>query len=260
MSMAPQPRVRVMVVEDSLVVRQLLVHIIASDPRLMVAAAVSSAEEALQEIGRVQPDVISMDIRLPGMDGLGGDPPDHVGAADAHRRHRRQHRGFLAQDLHERPAGGRAHRRGKARRPLQRRLCGDRRDHLHPALHHEPGAGGPSALLRAMARPKAMSPAPRREAEWKATRPSVMGIAASTGGPPALAKVLGALPAEFPAADPSRPAHGRSFHGGLRLLAERPDAARRPARAGSGDPVGRPRLRRSRRPAPAPVARGHAAE
>ena len=70
MSMAPQSRVRVMVVEDSLVVRQLLVHIIASDPRLVVAAAVSSAEEALQEIGRVQPDVVSMDIRLPGMDGL----------------------------------------------------------------------------------------------------------------------------------------------------------------------------------------------
>ncbi|MFL5160290.1 MAG: response regulator, partial [Microvirga sp.] len=70
MSMASQPRVRVMVVEDSLVVRQLLVHIIASDPRLVVAAAVSSAEEALREIGRVQPDVVSMDIRLPGMDGL----------------------------------------------------------------------------------------------------------------------------------------------------------------------------------------------
>ena len=35
-----------------------------------MAAAVGSAEEALREIGRVQPDVISMDIRLPGMDGL----------------------------------------------------------------------------------------------------------------------------------------------------------------------------------------------
>ena len=122
MSMAPQPRVRVMVVEDSLVVRQLLVHIIARDPRLIVAAAVSSAEEALQEIGRVQPDVISMDIRLPGMDGLGGDPPHHVGAADAHRRHRRQHRGFLAQDLHERSASRRPLRRGKARRRDERRL------------------------------------------------------------------------------------------------------------------------------------------
>ena len=66
----PPSQVRVMVVEDSLVVRQLLLHIISRDPRLIVAAAVGSAEEALQEIGRVRPDVISMDIRLPGMDGL----------------------------------------------------------------------------------------------------------------------------------------------------------------------------------------------
>ena len=62
--------VRVMIVEDSLVVRQLLTHIIGRDPRFVVAAAVASAEDALAEIPRVRPDVISMDIRLPGMDGL----------------------------------------------------------------------------------------------------------------------------------------------------------------------------------------------
>jgi two-component system chemotaxis response regulator CheB len=42
------------------------------------------------------------------------------------------------------------------------------------------------------------SPITRREAEWGVARPSIMGIAASTGGPPALAKVLGALPPDFP--------------------------------------------------------------
>ena len=62
--------VRVMIVEDSLVVRELLNHIVARDPRFRVVAAVASAEEALAEIPRLQPDVISMDIRLPGMDGL----------------------------------------------------------------------------------------------------------------------------------------------------------------------------------------------
>ena len=70
MKAAPHSPARVMIVEDSLVIRQLLAHIVARDPRLILAAAVSSAEEALSEIGRVQPDVISMDIRLPGMDGL----------------------------------------------------------------------------------------------------------------------------------------------------------------------------------------------
>ena len=94
MKASPHTPARVMIVEDSLVVRQLLAHIITRDPRLILAAAVSSAEEALREIGRVQPDVISMDIRLPGHGRAGGHPPDHVGASDADRRDRRQHRGF----------------------------------------------------------------------------------------------------------------------------------------------------------------------
>ena len=67
---AAKPRIRVMIVEDSPVVRRLLTHIVARDPRLEPVAAVSSAEEALRELPRLRPDVISMDIRLPGMDGL----------------------------------------------------------------------------------------------------------------------------------------------------------------------------------------------
>lgn len=63
-------RIRVMIVEDSDVVRKLLEAIIGRDPRLEVAASVHSAEEALQLLHRVAPDVISMDIRLPGMNGF----------------------------------------------------------------------------------------------------------------------------------------------------------------------------------------------
>ncbi len=63
-------RTRVLIVEDSPVVREFLQHIINSDPRLEVAAAVESAEEALCVFDRSAPDVISMDIRLPGMNGF----------------------------------------------------------------------------------------------------------------------------------------------------------------------------------------------
>ncbi|MET0258441.1 MAG: response regulator, partial [Methylobacterium sp.] len=59
-----------MLVEDSLVVRTLLTHIVARDPRLEIVGAVASGEEALAAIDTVRPDVISMDIRLPGIDGL----------------------------------------------------------------------------------------------------------------------------------------------------------------------------------------------
>ena len=62
--------VRVMLVEDSLVVRELLRHIVSRDPRLELVAAVASGEEALDKLRTVRPDVISMDIRLPGIDGL----------------------------------------------------------------------------------------------------------------------------------------------------------------------------------------------
>jgi two-component system chemotaxis response regulator CheB len=62
--------IRVMIVEDSPVVRALLTHIISESDRLTVASAVGSAEEALEALPSVRPDIISMDIRLPGMDGL----------------------------------------------------------------------------------------------------------------------------------------------------------------------------------------------
>jgi two-component system chemotaxis response regulator CheB len=63
-------KIRVLVVEDSAVVRELLCHIIEQDPRLEVAAAVTNAEEAIRKLPELKPDVISLDIRLPGMNGL----------------------------------------------------------------------------------------------------------------------------------------------------------------------------------------------
>jgi len=67
---SPRRRIRVMIVEDSRPVREMLEYIIGNDPRLEVAAAVDSAEEALRRLQKVSPDVISMDIRLPGMNGF----------------------------------------------------------------------------------------------------------------------------------------------------------------------------------------------
>lgn len=63
-------KIRVLIVEDSMVVRELLKHIIGTDDRFDVVAAVETAEEALSLLEVVEPDVISLDIRLPGMNGL----------------------------------------------------------------------------------------------------------------------------------------------------------------------------------------------
>src|ERR1700724_2462761 len=63
-------KIRVLIVEDSKVIREFLEHIIGNDPRMEIVGAVESAEQALLILDRASPDVISMDIRLPGMNGL----------------------------------------------------------------------------------------------------------------------------------------------------------------------------------------------
>ena len=63
-------KIRVMIVEDSPVVSALLEYSIGRDPRLEVCATAGSAEHALDIFEEIAPDVIAMDIRLPGMDGL----------------------------------------------------------------------------------------------------------------------------------------------------------------------------------------------
>ena len=59
-----------LIVEDSAVVLEHLRRIISADPRLEVAGVATSGEEAVALVGRVLPDVISMDIHLPGIQGF----------------------------------------------------------------------------------------------------------------------------------------------------------------------------------------------
>lgn len=61
--------VRVMIVEDSAVVRELLCHILGSDPDVDVVATARNGSEALQILPVARPDVVTMDVVMPGMDG-----------------------------------------------------------------------------------------------------------------------------------------------------------------------------------------------
>ncbi len=191
----PRPPVRVMIVEDSAVVRRLLAHIVSRDPRLAVVAAVETAEEALTEVHRVQPDVISMDIRLPGMDGLEAigrimaeRPTPIVVIADAVEDK------SLAISLNALRVGALS----VVEKPVG---LGN--------AQYETVAGTICTQLFIMSqvpvirrRTLGLRPLPRRgsiaDLAEPLAAPSVVGIAASTGGPPALARVLGALPAGYP--------------------------------------------------------------
>jgi two-component system chemotaxis response regulator CheB len=69
-SLPTKRRVRVLVVEDSATSRELLVHLINADPRLQVAGTAADGEEAVQAAAHLAPDVITMDIHLPRLDGF----------------------------------------------------------------------------------------------------------------------------------------------------------------------------------------------
>jgi two-component system, chemotaxis family, protein-glutamate methylesterase/glutaminase len=62
--------IRVLIVEDSPVVGEHLRRIISSDPRFEVVAIATCGEQAIELAGRLRPDVISMDIQLPGIQGF----------------------------------------------------------------------------------------------------------------------------------------------------------------------------------------------
>ncbi|WP_255448386.1 chemotaxis-specific protein-glutamate methyltransferase CheB [Telmatospirillum sp. J64-1] len=183
--------IRVMIVEDSTVVRTLLAHIISDDPRLEVAAAVGSAEEALAILDRVAPDVVSLDIRLPGMSGIDATleimahrpTPIVVVAADIHAPDLNIAMQALragALTVVEKPVG----LGNRAYGTIAKRLC----DQLVlmsrvKVVHQIRGR-------RLTAEPIVHQPCPDDGCE-------VVAIAASTGGPQAVVQILDGLGKDF---------------------------------------------------------------
>jgi len=62
--------VRVFVVEDSPVAQEFLVHILNSDPEIEVIGTANNGEEAIAALEHKKPDVITMDIHMPKMNGM----------------------------------------------------------------------------------------------------------------------------------------------------------------------------------------------
>ncbi|ACI52809.1 response regulator receiver modulated CheB methylesterase [Gluconacetobacter diazotrophicus PA1 5] len=181
---------RVLVVEDSAVVRHVLVRLIRDDPRLELADSVETAEEALRLVPRLRPDVISMDVRLPGMDGLEATrrimaecPTPIVIVSDASADPALQvsmnalRAGALS--VVEKPAGWPVGAAGGTAIATQLYIM-SQVPVIRQRLSHGPAAAAAATL-----------PLPR-------LRPRMVGMAASTGGPQALSHIMGALPATFP--------------------------------------------------------------
>ena len=196
-------KIRVMIVEDSPTVRELLIHIINQDPRLEVAASVDSGEKALRIIGRIQPDVISMDIRLPGMTGFEATrkimqtrpTPIVVISASVEKKDLQISMNALragALSVVEKPVNFNQ----ASYDQLAHKICTQLVIMSEVKVVSQRLKTKPPDLL---GHPKADKPLPFRE-DTARSRNSYkwLGLVASTGGPKALSEILGNLPGNFP--------------------------------------------------------------
>ncbi len=63
-------RIRVLAVDDSVVIRRLVTHALEQHPAIEVVGTAANGVIALQKIPQVNPDVLTLDIEMPEMDGL----------------------------------------------------------------------------------------------------------------------------------------------------------------------------------------------
>ncbi len=186
----------VLVVEDSRVTRDYLVHVLDADPELRVIGAAVDGEEALVSVARRKPDVILMDIHLPGIDGfettrrIMSSTPVPIVVCTASMRFDELHTAMFALE-----AG--------ALTVLRK-----------PAGIGDPDAEAQTAaIIRALklmseikmvrrfnrtapAAPAAAMPLPREAAGFDA---AIVAIGASTGGPPVISQILSGLSPAFAA-------------------------------------------------------------
>lgn len=182
--------VKVLIVDDSSFFRKRLTEIIDADPRLQVVATAANGLEAIEQFQAVRPDVVTMDLEMPVMDGITAmrkikalrqtpilmlstwtteGAKSTLDALDAGATD------FLPKRFEDLSSD---------RSEAQKKLC-QRIYQLASGFH---------ASLDTPLQPK-LAVVSKREHTLK---PSLIAIGTSTGGPIALQKVLTQIPAGFP--------------------------------------------------------------
>lgn len=205
---AAQTPIRVMVVDDSAVIRGLLTRTLESDPEIAVVASVANGQMAVSAVGRQDTDVVILDIEMPVMDGLTALPKILAVAPDAKvivastltQKNAQISLKALAAgaaDYLAKPSSSELNAATTFKRELIEKVkaLGDarrkrRRFSAKPASTEELPFR-PPATSRPASPPAIVLRAP------STTRPSVIAIGSSTGGPQALLAVLSGLPASL---------------------------------------------------------------
>lgn len=183
-------RVRVLVVDDSAFARKVMREVLAADPRIEVIAIARDGLDALEKIAELAPDVVTLDLVMPQLDGVGvldairdrPDPPRVVvvtmSDADSVLGVAALQAGAF--DVVHKPTALATDRLYELGKELVEKVI--------LAAERAPGDRAPRT-----------SPVPLAlDSTVRATRTTMLVVGASTGGPRAITQLLHALPADFP--------------------------------------------------------------
>ncbi len=181
-------RVRVLVVDDSAFARKVLREVLATSSAIEVVAVARDGLEALEAIAALSPDVVTLDLMMPGLDGLGvlrelplASSPNVVvvSVSDEESELVVEALALGAFDFVRKPTS----------------LATDRLYELGGELVRKVLAAGAAAIAR---RGPAVAPPAAQQAQASPEPVSLVVIGTSTGGPQALTGIVPALPADVP--------------------------------------------------------------
>jgi two-component system chemotaxis response regulator CheB len=199
--MAPASRIRILIVDDSAVMRSLLRSVVSSAAGLEVAGTAADGASALGCIENLRPGLVLLDVEMPVMDGLAtlrelrrrGHKMPVIMCSSLTQRGAKVTLEALAcgaSDYVAKPAGQ------SDREAAMRALAQDLVPKIH-ALTSQPQAP-PASVFPAGLRPPLILPIAPPRPQAISSIPTVLVIGVSTGGPAALDVLLPALPGNFP--------------------------------------------------------------
>ncbi len=188
--------IRVLVVDDSVVVRKIVTDVLSEDAGIDVVGTAVNGKVALTKLESLRPDLITMDIEMPEMNG--------IDAVRAIRAQRNRIPIIMFSTLTERGASATldalsAGASDYVTKPANVGSVGQSMDsvrqQLIPRIKALLGRPAQAPAQRAAAVPPPRPPVARTAPPKP---PAVLVVGASTGGPEALTRVIAALPPTFP--------------------------------------------------------------